>query len=110
MRGGEVLHAETNHLALGLRRKQEAAGEHLAARLTEVLRQEGVEDWVDAGVPVGQAVGDNTEGKGGIVQGEGAKFHPHGDDVVGHPADGEGSDDQEDGLSRLQGNREEPSD
>lgn len=109
MRGGEVLHAEPNHLAVGWRRVQELAGEDLAAGLAEVLRQEGVEDGVDTGVPIRQAVGDDAKGKGGIVQGKGAELHPHGDDVVGQPADGEGSDDQENRLSRLQENREETS-
>lgn len=105
MRGGKVLHAETNHLFFW-RRGQEAAGKDLAAGLAEVFRQEGVEDGVDTGVSIGQDVGDNSESKGGVIQGKGAELHPHGDDVVGHPADGEGSDDQEDRLSRLQDNRE----
>lgn len=79
------------------------AGEDLAARLTEVLGQEGVENRVNAGVTIGQAVGDDTEGEGGVIQGEDAKLHPHGDDVMRQPADGKGSDNQEDSLSRLQG-------
>lgn len=107
MCGGEVLHAETNYLAHRWRRVQEAAGEDLAAGLTEVLRQESVEDGVDAGVSIRQAVGDDAKGEGGVVQGKGTKLNPHGDDVVRHPADGEGGDDQEDRLSRLRENREE---
>lgn len=35
--GGEVLHAETDHLAVGQRRVKEAAGEDLAAGLAEIL-------------------------------------------------------------------------
>lgn len=106
MCGGEVLHAETNHLSLGWRWVQGAAGEDLTTGLTEVLRQEGVEDRIDARVSIGQAVGDDSKDKGGIVQGEDAKLHPHCDDVVRHPADGEGGDNQKDRLSRLRENRE----
>lgn len=83
------------------------AGEHLAAGFAEVLRQEGVEDGVDAGVPVGQAVGHDAERKGGVVQRVGAELHPHDDDVVRHPANGEARDDQEDGLDRLGRNHRE---
>lgn len=108
MCGGEVLHAESNHLAAGWRRVQEVAGIDLAAGLTEVLGQEGVEDGVHARVPVRQAVRDDTKSEGGVVQRKRAKLHPHGDDVVRHPADGEGGDDQENRLSRLQENTEEP--
>lgn len=50
-------------------------------------------------------MGNNAEGKRGIIEREGAKLHPHGDDVMGHPADGEGSDDKEDRLSRLRGEK-----
>ncbi len=107
--GGEVLHAETDHLAVGRRWVQEAAGEDLAAGLAEVLRQEGIKDGVDAGVSIRQAVGDDAKGEGCIIQGKSAKLHPHGDDVVGHPADGEGGDDQENCLSRLRESREETS-
>lgn len=107
MRGGEVLRAETNHLAVGWGHVQEAAGEDLPTGLAEVLRQEGVEDGVDAGVSIRQAVGYDAKGEGGVIQGKGAKLHPHGNNMVGHPADGEGSDEQENRLSRLQDNREE---
>lgn len=100
--GGEVLHAESNHLALGRRRVQEVTGEDLVAGLTKVLRQEGIENRINTGVPVGQAVGYDAEGEGAVIQGEGAKLRPHGDDVMRHPADGKGGDNQEDGLSRLQ--------
>lgn len=106
MRGGEVLHAETNHLAVGWRPIQEVAGEDLVTGLTKILRQEGVEYGVNAGVPIRQAVCDNAEGKGGVIQGEGPKLYPHGDDVMRHPADGECGDEQENRLSRLQENTE----
>lgn len=106
MRGREVLHAETNHLAVGWRPVQEVAGEDLVTGLTKILRQEGIEDGVNAGVPIRQAVCDDAEGEGSIIQGEGPKLHPHGDDVMRHPADGECSDEQENCLSRLQQNTE----
>ena len=102
--GGEVLHAEANHFTLRCRWTQEVAGEDLAAGLAEVLGQESIEDGVNAGVSVGQTVGHDTKGEGGVIQREGAKLRPHGDDVMRHPAYGEGSDDQENNLSRLQGN------
>lgn len=101
VRGGEVLHAETNHLAVGWRPVQEVAGEDLVTGLTKILRQEGVEDGVNAGVPIRQAVCYDAEGEGGVIQGEGPKLYPHGDDVMRHPADGECSDEQENRLSRL---------
>lgn len=65
------------------------AGEGLPAGLPEVLREEGVENGVDAGVSVGQAVRHDPECEGGIVQGEFSKFHPHGNDMMGHPAEEE---------------------
>lgn len=102
MRTGKVLCPKTDDLVVWRRRAQKAAGKDLPACLPEVLGQEGVEDRVDARVPVRQAMGDDAEGKGGIVQWEGTKFHPHGDDVVRQPAEGEGSDEQKDCLSRLQ--------
>lgn len=81
------------------------AGEDLMASPAEVLREECVEDGVHAGVSVRQTVGDDAEDKRGVVQGEPAKLHPHSDDVMRHPADGEGSDQQENNLGGLQGNR-----
>lgn len=80
------------------------AGEDLMASPAEVLRQECVEDRVHAGVSIRQTVGDDAEDKRGVIQGEFSKLHPHGDDVMRHPADGEGSDQQENSLSGLQGN------
>lgn len=54
-------------------------------------------------------MGDYSKDKGGIIQREDAKLYPHGNDVVGHPADGEGGDNQKDRLSRLEENREQTS-
>lgn len=101
MRGGEVVHPDPCDFLDGRWWVEEAAGEDLPARLAEVLRQEGVEDGVDAGVAIGQAVRHDAEGEGGVIQGEVAKLHPHGDDVVGHPAQEEGSYDQQHCLSCL---------
>lgn len=101
MCGGEVVHPDPCDFLDGRWRVEEAAGEDLPARLAEVLRQEGVEDGVDAGVAVGQAVRHDAEGEGGVVQGEVAKLHPHGDDVVGHPTQEEGSYNQQHSLSCL---------
>lgn len=67
MRAGVVFCPETDHLVVRWRCTQEAAGEDLPARLPEVLGQEGIEDGVDARVPVGQAVGDDPKGKRGII-------------------------------------------
>lgn len=102
MRTGKVLCPKTNNLVVWRRRAQKAEGEDLPARLPEVLGQEGVEDGVDARVPVRQAVSDDAEGKGRVIQREDAKLHPHGDDVVRQPAEGEGGDQQKNCLSRLQ--------
>lgn len=102
---GEVLHTESNHLAVGWGRVQEAARKDLATGLAEVLRQEGVEDRIDAGISIRQAVGNDTKGKGGIIEGKWAKLYPHGDNVVRCPADSERSNKQENRLSRLQDNR-----
>lgn len=101
MRTGKVLCPKTNNLVVWRRRAQKAEGEDLPARLPEVLGQEGVEDGVDARVPVRQAVSDDAEGKGRVVQREDAKLHPHGDDVVRQPAEGEGGDQQKNCLSHL---------
>ena len=60
--GGEVIHAKSNHLLVGWRRVWEMAGEDLAAGFSEILRQECIEDRVNAGVSIGQAVGHDTEG------------------------------------------------
>ena len=63
--------------------------EHLLVSLTEVLRQEGVDDGVDRGVAVGQAVGSHPQHEGGLVQGESAKLHPQMNHVVGKPGQAE---------------------
>lgn len=77
------------------------ACEDLLAGLPKVLREEGVENWVDAGVSVGQAVRQDAEREGGVVQGEVSKFHPHCYDVVGHPAEEECCDNQQHCLRCL---------
>ena len=46
-------------------------------------------------------MGHDAEDEGGVRQGEGAKLHPHCDDVVGHPADQEGGDHQQHSLGSL---------
>lgn len=102
MSTGQVLCPKTDNLFVWQRRTRQATGEDLPARLSEVLGEEGVEDGVDAGVAVRQTVSDDAEGKGRVVQREGAKLHPHGDDVVGQPAEGEGSNQQKNCLSCLQ--------
>lgn len=99
---GAVLHAATSHFVVGWRREQEAAGEDLMASPAEVLGHECVEDRVDAGISIRQAMGHNAEDKGGVIQGESSKLHPHGDDVMRHPAGGEGGDQKENSLSSLQ--------
>lgn len=109
MRGGEVLCAETNHLAVSWGLAQKPASKDLPTGLAEVLRQEGVEDGVDTGVSIRQAMGDDAKSKGGIVQGKDAKLHPHDNNVVGQPADSEGGDEKENYLSCLQDRREKKS-
>lgn len=59
--------------------------EHLPVGVPEVLGQEGVDDGVDRGIAVGQAVSHHPEDEGGLVQWEGAKLHPQVDHVVGQP-------------------------
>ena len=103
MGGGEGVHAAALHLLNRGWWTKALAVENLVACLAEVFRQEGVEYGVDAGVPVGEAVGRDAEDEGGVRQGECAKLHPHCDDVVGHPADGEGGDHQQYGLGGLAG-------
>lgn len=77
------------------------AGEDLLAGLPKVLREEGVENGVDAGVTVGQAMRHDAEREGRIVQREVSEFHPHGYDMVGHPAEEECCNDQQHGLRGL---------
>lgn len=87
--GGEVLHAHPGQFLSGSWPQEELAGEDLAASLAEILREERVQDGVDARVPVGQAVGDDAEGEGDVVQGKVPKLCPHGDDVVWQPGEQE---------------------
>lgn len=76
-------------------------GEDLLTGFPKVLREEGIKNGVDAGVAVGQAVRHDAEHKGGIVQREFSKFHPHGNYMMGHPAEEECCDNQQHGLSCL---------
>lgn len=98
---GKILHANSHQLVGRGWLKEELASEDLTAGIAEILREESVDDGVDAGIPVGQAMGDNAEGEGDIVQGELPKFCPHCDDVVGEPGDQEDGNNQQDGLGRL---------
>lgn len=102
MSGGKILHANSHQLVPRGRLKEELASEDLTAGVAEILREESVDDGVDAGVPVGQAMGDDAEGEGDIVQGELPKFGPHCDDVVWEPGDQEDGNNQQDSLGRLQ--------
>lgn len=52
------------------------APENLLVGVPEVLRQESVDDGVDGGVAVGQAVSHHPEHEGGLVQRERAELHP----------------------------------
>lgn len=77
------------------------APEHLLVGSPEVLGQESVDDGVDGGVAVGQAVSHHPEDEGGLVQGERAKLHPQVDDVVGQPGQTEDDHHHQDCLRRL---------
>lgn len=77
------------------------APEDLPVGIPEVLRQEGVDDRVDGGVAVGQAVSHHPEHEGGLVQWERAKLHPQVDDVVGQPRQTEDHHHHQDCLGRL---------
>lgn len=59
--------------------------EHLLVGLSEVLREEGIDDRVDGGVAIGQAVGRHPEQEGPLGQGEVAELHPQVDHMVGEP-------------------------
>lgn len=87
--GGEILHPNPCYFLHRWGRVEEMAGEDLSAGFPKVLWEEGVENGVDAGVSVGHAVRQYAEREGGIVQREVSKFHPHGNDMVGHPAEEE---------------------
>ena len=77
------------------------APEHLLVGSPEVLGQERVDDGVDGGVAVGQAVSHHPEDEGGLVQGERAELHPQVDDVVGQPGQTEDHHHHQDCLRRL---------
>lgn len=53
VRSGEVLHADPHHLLRRGRLKEALACEDLPAGCAEILRQESVDDGVDARVPIG---------------------------------------------------------
>lgn len=99
--GGEILHPDPCYFLHRWGRVEEMAGKDLLAGLSKVLREEGVENGVNAGVSVGKAVRHDAECEGGIIQGEVSKFHPHGYDMVGHPAEEECCDNQHHGLRCL---------
>lgn len=63
MRGGEVFHPDAHYLLHWWWWIEEVTGEDLLAGLAEVLREERVEDGVDAGVAISQAMGDDAESK-----------------------------------------------
>lgn len=48
----------------------EEAAENLLEALAEVLGHEGVDDRVEAGVGISHAVGEQSEGIGGLVEGK----------------------------------------
>ena len=102
--GGGRLHpaAELPGAALGVLAGH-AAPEDLLVGVPEVLRQEGVDYWVDGGVAVGQAVSHHPEHEGGLVQGEGAELHPQVDDVVRQPRQAEDHHHHQDRLRSLRG-------
>lgn len=104
---GEVLHADTHHFFHRRRRVKKTACEDLLAGFSEVFREKSVKNGVDAGVSVGQAMRDDAKRKGSIIQGKLAELHPHGDNVVRHPADEEHSDNQQHRLSCLDNRKRE---
>lgn len=63
--------------------------EHLLVCLPEIFREESVDDWVDRGVAVGQAVCNDAEHKRRLVQRERAELHPQMDDVMREPGKAE---------------------
>lgn len=77
------------------------APENLLVRTPEVLRQEGVDDGVDGGVAVSQAMSHHPEHERGLVQGERAKLHPQVDDVMRQPGQTEDHNHHEDCLCSL---------
>lgn len=56
MHGGESLPAEVHGPAARCWSVQGVAAAHLAAGLSEIVGQESIEDGVDAGISIGQAV------------------------------------------------------
>lgn len=103
--GREILHAHSGQFLSGSWPQEELAGEDLPAGLAEILREESVKDGVDARVPVGQAVRDDAEGEGDVVQGKVPKLCPHGDDVVWQPREQEHSNHEKHCLRCLEKTR-----
>lgn len=60
MCGGEVVHAQSDY-TIGRWLVHEEVAEDLTEGSAEVLGQEGVEDGVYTGMPIGQAVGDDAK-------------------------------------------------
>lgn len=77
------------------------APEHLPVGVPEILWQEGVDDGVDGGVAIGQAVSHHPEDEGGLVQGERAELDPQVHDVVGQPGEAEDHHHNQDRLGCL---------
>lgn len=77
------------------------APENLLVGIPEVLRQEGVDDRVDGGVAVSQAMSHHPEHERGLVQGERAKLHPQVDDVMRQPGQTEDHNNHQDCLCSL---------
>lgn len=85
------------------------AAEHLLVGLSEVLRQESVDDGVDGRVAVRQAVGGDPEHEGGLVEREGPELDPQVDHVVRQPGEAENHHHHQDRLSRLEDTKRERS-
>lgn len=98
---GEVLRANTHHFLHRRSGVKEMAREDLLAGFSEVFREKCIKNGVDTGVSIGQAVRDDAKRKSAMIQWEMAKFDPHSDNVVRHPADEEHSDNQQHRLSCL---------
>lgn len=80
--------------------------EHLLIRLPEIFREKSVDDGVDGGVAVGQAMRNDTEHERRLVQRERAELHPQMDDVMREPGEAEHHHDHQHCLCRLRKNRQ----
>lgn len=83
--------AFTGHVAL----------EHLLVGFPEVLREKGVDDGVDRGVAVGQAMSCHTEKEGRLVQRERSKLHPEMYHMMWKPGQAEDHHHHQDSLCSL---------